>query len=383
MFLVIPAKDDVTVTVVLPTGLRDHDEAAAAALAPFSRGVLTATAGPDGTTLEAFLASRGAAAAAAVGHETLAFRCRMPLDAAEDCLPAFLAAVADPAPAAGGDRPQGGDPHGEDPADARRAAHAMLRELLFADHPLARTASGRSGTPGPTAPHGDVPELGTPVVVVAAPDGRASAVLEILEKALPGESAPAGPDGREAPPLEVFSTGGLNLRSAAGAARARVAAGGIAAARTDRAAVAALRVLAELLGDGAGSALRRTLNTDVGIDCAPEATYEGYQDCGLFQVELDLDTADVAIVESLVRELLELTAAGRLGEAAFLAARTAAADRAAAEASDVPLASYRAAVEALDGDGAGDPAGRPERVTREELASAAAGVLRTYSVAVV
>ncbi|WP_369173390.1 insulinase family protein [Streptomyces sp. R28] len=372
MFLVIPAEDDLTVTLVLPTGVRDRDEAAAAALDPLARGVLTAAVGLDGTPLGAFLASRDAVAEALVGYETLTFRCCLPPGAVADCLPVFLEAVARPSLTV----------VNEQPYDARGSARSKLREMLFAGHPLARPIPSHSGTPELSKVHQDVLASGTPVVVVAAPETLVPGALEALKSALPQASEPACGVKREAPPTEVFSIGGLNLRAAAESARARVAAGGIAAARTEPAALA-LAVLTELFGDGEASVLWHTLNTDFGIRCVLEATYEGYQDCGLFQVELDLDTEWVATAESLIRELLELTAAGRLGEAAFLTARTAACERASAEASDVPLASYRAAIEALDGSVPGDRAQRLEQVTPEGLASAAARVLRTYSVAVV
>ncbi|MEU7058750.1 insulinase family protein [Streptomyces sp. NPDC046197] len=388
MILVIPAEDDLTVTVVLPTGVRDHDAATAAALAPLAHGVLTGAPGTDGTPLADLLAGHGAVVRADVGHETLTFQCRMPAAAVADCLPLFLTAVTRPALGTYGEVP--GEAPGEEPC----AARTRLRELLFGEHPLARPtsrrggapASGRGGTPDLSAVHRDVMASGAPVVVVAGPETlvpQALGVLEAPEGSLP-ESAPGSQAvmKREAPPMETVSSGGVNLRAAGAAARARVAAGGITAARRAPASAAA-RVLAELFGPGDASLLRSTLYTDIGIDCELEATYEGYQDCGLWQTRLDLDTDWVATAESLVRELLEFIASGRLDEAAFQAARAAARERAGAEASDVPLASYRAALAALDGGEPEDLVLGVGRVTPGELASAAARVLRTYAVAVV
>ncbi|MFI6011956.1 hypothetical protein ACIBAG_24605 [Streptomyces sp. NPDC051243] len=382
MFLVIPAKDDLTVTVVLPTGVRDGDAATAAALAALSRSVLRAPCGSGGTPLPELLAGHGAVADADVGYETLTFRCRMPAATVAVCLPAFLEAVTGPVSG----RPD------EDATDAPCPAEARLRELLFGDHPLARPLYGPGGTSDLARAHREVMASGTPVVVVAGPDGVVRDALALLRGRLPEPGAAPGGMKREAPSTEFSSVGGVNLRAAAGASRARMVAGGIGVARTEPASAAA-RVLVELFGPGSASVLRRTLRTDIGIDCDLEAVYEGYQDCGLWWLRLGLDTLWVATVESLVRELLEVTAAGRLDESAVLSARAAACERAAAEASDPPLASYRAALAALDGagrdeavrDGAGrdEAVRRLERVTPHHVASAASRVLRTYAVAVV
>ncbi|MFE7570628.1 hypothetical protein ACFU76_27300 [Streptomyces sp. NPDC057539] len=294
------------------------------------------------------------------------FRCRMPAAAVSDCLPAFLSAVTQPVLIAADEQMD------EAPCPAR----TRLRKLLFGEHPLARPIPGRAGALDLAKVHQDVMAIGAPLVVVAGPEALVSQALEVLKSRLPASAAePARTMKREAPPMEVFSVGGVNLRAASVAARARVAAGGVAASRTEPAA-AAERVLVELFGPGSASVLQRTLCTDIGIDCGLEAAYEGYQDCGLWQVRLDLDTEWVATAESLVRELVELTAAGRLDETAFLAVRAAARDRAVAKACDVSLASYRVALAALDGGMPSDPVQSLEQVTPEELASAAARVLR-------
>ncbi len=164
-----------------------------------------------------------------------------------------------------------------------------------------------------------------------------------------------------------------------------MAAGGQGPARTD-ASAPAFAVLAELCGASEGSLLGRTLSTDLAVDCSLEAQYVGYSDSGLVRLELELATDHVALTESVVREVLELIAGGRLQETALLTARAAAHARARAEAADPALGSYRAAMRLIDGEGGddrGEWAQRLSQVTGAEVARAARAVLRTYAVAVV
>ncbi|WP_033818184.1 insulinase family protein [Kitasatospora sp. MBT63] len=401
--LVLPADDAVVLSLVLPTGARDFGTGGAAALELLGSALLDAPVDGAGTGLNSWLRERGAVAEAVVDQESVTLRCRVSVDGLGDCLPVFLTAVARPTltdarclvahrelselRAAG--------------PSARARASRRLRELLFGSHPLGHSVDGSAELPALDAAQlltlrQELLAVAAPVVVLACPPSVVPAALELLAGGLPPVAAiGSGTGGRRAPVAEVFSDGGINLRAADGGPRAWVAAGGHAPARTAPEA-AAFGVLAEVCGGAEGSLLRRTLYEDFALECTVAAEYLGYGDCGLWQLELELDTEAVALTEAAVREVLELVANGRLPEPSFRAALAAARTAAATEAADPVLRSVRAAVESIDDapgqgagerdggePGAGDWAGRLARVTAPDVALAAKQVLRTYSVAVV
>ncbi|MFK0262664.1 M16 family metallopeptidase [Streptomyces angustmyceticus] len=391
--LVIPAEDALLVSVVLPTGTRDRGPDEARALELLGRVLPAAPVDGEGTGLNAWLARRGAAAEAVIARESVTLRCRMPADGVAECLPVFLAAIVRPTltdALCRAARDESAAAYAATDTAGRRARD-RLRELLFGAHPLGRPSGGAADVPGWQAAalralYQDLLAGGAPVLVLAGPETAVPAALDGLAAGLPPLSA----DGcrasrREAPGGEVPSSGGVNLRAEDGGPRARVAAGGQGPARTD-ASAPAFAVLAELCGASEGSLLRRTLSTDLAVDCSLDAQYVGYSDSGLVRLELELATDDVALTESVLREVLELLAGGGLQETALLTAREAAHARARAEAADPALGSYRAAMRLIDGEG-GDArsewAQRLSQVTAADVARAARAVLRTYAVAVV
>ncbi|MFE4967609.1 hypothetical protein [Streptomyces sp. NPDC056660] len=281
MILVIPAEGDLTMTVVLPAGVRDRDAATAAALLPLTRAVLGRPQGPDSEPVAQWLAVRGAAADVEVRHETVAFRCRMPPPAVGACVPVFVAAVTHPLPppAQPPPAPPAPPPGALWPgAGAPCAATARVRRLLFGDHPLVRTADQEpDSVPELTPAYCRMLSSGAPSVVVAGDGTLVPQALQALSTCLPKAGHAGEPVTRTPPSLAPVSTapvstGGVNLLATGGGARARIAVGGLLGGTAEPDASAA-RVLVELFGPGTASLLRETLRTDLDMPCELEADH--------------------------------------------------------------------------------------------------------------